>query len=68
MTRRTFPPSVRLDITEARSAGREAILLQDSGQRMNPGEARRLADDLLAAAAFVDQLAPPHQLKETSHD
>lgn len=69
MRGRGVPSSVHIDITEARSGAREAITLHDTGHLMNPGEARRLADELVAAAAFVDQLAPPKQLtiEETRH-
>lgn len=62
MNRRVIPASVHVDVSEARAGAREAITVSDSGALMNPGEARRLADELVAAATFVDQLAPPKQL------
>lgn len=65
---RTVPASVHVDITEARAGAREAITVRDTGQLMNPGEARRLADELVHAAAFVDQLAPPKQIEKETTD
>lgn len=65
--RRLAPARVLIDVSAARCGSREAISVHDSGQDMNPGEARRLADEILAAAAFVDQLAPPQQLKEPTN-
>lgn len=55
-------PRVYVDISAARASGREAVWANFDGDVMNPGEARRLADELRIAAAFVDELAPPAAL------
>lgn len=57
-------PNVTVDVSAARCRSREAIQCNSSGD-LNPGEARRLAEALLEAAAWVDRLCPPRQLEET---
>jgi hypothetical protein len=52
---------VCVDVSRARLSAREAIVA-NVGDYMNPGEARRLADELRIAADFVDLLSPPAAL------
>lgn len=51
--------SVVVDVSEARSGAREAILVDVLPERLNPGDVSRLAADLLAAIDVVNGLAPP---------
>lgn len=68
MTGRPVPASVHVDVTDARAGELKAIVVHEAGARMDPVEARRLADELVTAAGFVDQLAPkPTPPKEHAH-
>lgn len=57
-------PAVFINVTEAKAGARECIDLDacDLVQNLNPGQARRLASQLVEAAELVDGLCPPLEL------